>query len=103
GTIQILPDPNFGKIYRVTRADLSPGRETFQQYWSFFLQDTWQIGRKLTFRPGVRYDYQHLTGSKEFPACFEGTPRVGEVGTGARIPCEYPWKDNWGPRIGATY
>ncbi len=99
----IQPDPVYGRIYRVTRADLSPGRDTTQRYVSAFVQDTWTIGGKLTLRPGLRYDYQRLKGSTELPVCYAGTSRVGEAGTGDPIPCEYTWSNNWAPRLGLTY
>jgi Carboxypeptidase regulatory-like domain len=51
-SITILPDPVFGRIYRATRANTSNVRNTSQKYTSFFLQDTWQIGKRFTFRPG---------------------------------------------------
>ena len=71
-SMDIIADPVRGRIYRVTRADLSPGRDTTQKYLSLFAQDTWTIGRKLTFRPGIRWDRQELEGSEEFPACLRG-------------------------------
>jgi hypothetical protein len=103
GSLQIIPDPVRGRIFRISRADLSPGRDTTQRYWSAFLQDTWTIGSRLTLRPGIRWDYQGLKGSEAFPACHEGTERMGEVGPGASIACHYSWKNNFAPRIGATY
>ena len=102
--ISVLPDPVFGRIYRVVRANYSVNRPTKQKYMSFFLQDTWQIGKKLTLRPGVRYEQQKLIGSDSPPLCNEGdsVPGAGD-GPGAAIPCEFQWDGNWGPRLGATY
>ena len=37
--ITVLPDPTFGKIYRVTRANFNSGRTTLQKYGSFFVQE----------------------------------------------------------------
>ena len=51
-SVEVLADPNVGRIYRVTRANLNTSRETKQQYTSFFLQDTWRVGDRLTIRPG---------------------------------------------------
>jgi len=86
-SVQILPDPVFGRIFRVVRANYENVRHTKQRYISFFAQDTWQIGGKLTLRPGIRYEQQELIG----------TPLVdGTINS-------FKWKNNWAPRIGATY
>ena len=59
---EVLADPNVGQIYRVTRANLNSARSTTQQYTSFFAQDTWRVGDRLTIRPGIRYEQQKLVG-----------------------------------------
>ncbi len=103
-SVQIRPDANFGSIWRVTRTQIGPGRETSQKYWSVFLQDTWQIGERLTLRPGVRVDNQTLKGSEEFPVCLSNQGFVGDVsGGGTPIACEYTFGPLWAPRFGATY
>ncbi len=81
GTVNIQTDPVFGRIYRVSRANTSNVRNTEQQYVSFFVQDTWRVGPKLTIRPGVRYEQQKLVGNL----------------------ADFKWDGNWGPRIGVTY
>src|SRR5215208_1775572 len=80
-SVEVLADPNVGRIYRVTRANLNSARETKQQYTSFFLQDTWRVGDRLTIRPGIRYEQQKLIGTLE----------------------DFKWDGNWAPRVGATY
>ena len=80
-SIQIIPDPTLGRIYRVNRANLSNVRETTQNYMSFFLQDTWRVSDRLTIRPGVRYEQQKLVGTL----------------------AEFTWDGNWAPRVGVTY
>jgi hypothetical protein len=80
-TIDILPDPTLGQIYRVTRSNLANVRATKQQYTSFFIQDTWRLGERLTIRPGVRYEQQRLEGNLQ----------------------DFTFDQNWGPRIGVTY
>ncbi len=80
-SIQILPDPNFGRIYRVTRANLNAARRTEQRYTSLFVQDTWAIGDRLTIRPGLRYEQQTLAGT---------------------IVDDFTLDNNWAPRVGAT-
>ena len=81
GSISILPDPQFGRIFRVTRANITNVRETRQNYFAFFLQDTWQVGDRLTIKPGIRYEQQELIGNLE----------------------DFTWDGNWAPRLGAVY
>jgi hypothetical protein len=80
--IDIFPDPTFGRIYRVVRANFNAGRTTKQQYYNFFAQDTWKVGDRLTINPGIRYEQEKLEGS---------------------IITDFQLKNNWAPRIGATY
>ena len=101
-SVTILPDPVFGRIYRATRANFGPFPETHQDYMSFFIQDTWQLGR-LTLRPGVRYEQQELIGGDP-PLCHEDDTRPGlGDGTGPAVHCRFKWSGNWAPRLGATY
>jgi outer membrane receptor protein involved in Fe transport len=79
--ITILPDPVYGAIYRVQRANLSNVRSTKQDYFSFFVQDTWRIGDRITLRPGLRYEQQKLIGNIS----------------------DFQWDNNWAPRIGGTF
>ena len=81
-SISILPDVNFGKIYEVTRANFNTARTTRQSYVDFFVQDTWKVGDRLTINPGLRYEQEKLSGS---------------------IIQDFSLKNNWAPRIGATY
>jgi hypothetical protein len=80
--IQILPDPNFGAIYRVTRANLNTERDTTQNYGALFVEDSWQIGNHLTISPGVRYEQEKLAGT---------------------VVQDFSLKNNWAPRIGAAW
>jgi hypothetical protein len=103
-SITITRDPVLGQIFRVTRANYDQGRVTDQKYLNFFLQDTWQVGNKLTLRPGVRWERQKLVGSDNPPLCNVGDSRPGAGdGSGEAIPCEFTFGDNWSPRLGATY
>ncbi|MBI3932937.1 MAG: TonB-dependent receptor [Acidobacteria bacterium] len=103
-TVTVLPDPVFGKIFRVVRANTSNVRATTQKYVSFFLQDTWQISKKLTIRAGVRYEQQDLRGNDDPPSCREGdsVPGAGD-GPGAPIPCSFKWDGNFAPRLGFVF
>jgi hypothetical protein len=102
--VTILADPTVpgGRFYRVSRANFGPAPETTQQYTSFFLQDTWQMGR-LTLRPGFRYEQQELVGGDP-PLCHadDTAPGLGD-GTGPFVRCRVKWDGNWGPRLGAVY
>ena len=80
--ISILPDVNFGQIYSVTRANFNSGRTTTQQYFDFFVQDEWKAGNRLTINPGLRYEQEQLSGT---------------------IVTDWKLKNNWAPRIGATF
>ncbi len=80
--ISILPDPAFGRIYRVTRANFNSGRDTAQRYLNVFVQDSWKAGDRLTINPGLRYEQETLDGAQ-----VKG----------------FALKNNWAPRIGATY
>ncbi|MPZ18508.1 MAG: TonB-dependent receptor plug domain-containing protein [Luteitalea sp.] len=79
--VRILPDPVLGQIYRVRRANTSTLRDTSQQYFSFFAQDSWRVGNRLTIQPGIRYEQQTLEGSLS----------------------DVTWDANWAPRLGVTY
>jgi len=80
--IQILPDPAFGQIYRVVRANLNLTKATTQKYYAFFAEDTWKAGGRLTIKPGIRYEAETLNGT---------------------LVQNFKLRNNWAPRIGATY
>jgi hypothetical protein len=103
--LNVVPDAAFGgtlgSIYRVS-GFTSAAADSTQKYLSWFAQDTWRIGRRLTLRPGLRWERQHLAGGR--PLCFSDAPRVGAPGTpGHEILCSYTWTNNWAPRLGATF
>ena len=79
--IEIDPDPTFGQIFRVIRANTSNVRDTTQHYLNLFVQDNWNIGNRLTINPGIRYERQSLTGTL----------------------ADLTLDSNWAPRIGATF
>jgi hypothetical protein len=101
--VSILPDPVFGRIWRVGRANFGPVPETTANYLNFFAQDTWQIGKRLTLRPGLRLERQKLVGGGA-PLCHADDSRPGAGdGTGEAIFCEKSFGNNITPRLGATY
>ena len=91
-SVNIVADPTFGRIWRVIRANFNPARVTTQNYWSFFVQDTWRVGERLTINPGLRYEEQTLVGTIQELTTLQGNTIS-----------EFALKGNWAPRIGAVY
>jgi hypothetical protein len=81
-SIDILSDPVFGSIWRVTRANFNTTRPTTQDYYNFFVQDSWRVGSRLTINPGLRFEQEKLAGT---------------------LVDNFELKNNWAPRIGATF
>ena len=79
--IEILPDPTYGQIYRVARANTRNVADTSQNYIALFGEDSWKPRSNLTINAGIRYEHQHLTGT------------LADVSFG----------NEWAPRIGATW
>jgi len=76
-----IPDPVYGKIYRVTSGYIASTRATKQQYYAAFAQDTITLGEHITARVGVRWEQSK------------------HVGVGA----QYTFPGTWAPRLGITY
>lgn len=81
GRVTVLPDPEWGRVYRVTRARLDNVRPTSQQSWGVFLQDRVMFGSRLVVMPGVRWENQRLEGAHD----------------------GYTFANNWAPRLAATW
>ncbi len=81
GAITILPDPQYGKIYRVTKGLLFSGQRSTLGYLGLFAQDRVQIGSRLTISAGLRYEQERMAGSAE----------------------SFTFGDNWAPRLGFAY
>jgi hypothetical protein len=90
--INIVADPNFGRIYRVTRANFNSERLTTQSYWSFFAQDTWRAGERLTVNAGIRYEEQTLIGTIQQLTTLQGNTIDN-----------FSLSGNWAPRLGVVY
>jgi outer membrane receptor protein involved in Fe transport len=91
-SVSITPDINFGRIYRVTRANFNEERLTTQSYQSFFVQDQWKVNDRLTINAGLRYEQQSLIG----------TIQELHTLTGEALD-EFALDNNWAPRLGAIY
>jgi outer membrane receptor protein involved in Fe transport len=81
-SIQIIPDVNFGRIFRVTRANFNVSRDIPQTYVNIFAQDSWTVTSRLTVNGGLRYEQEKMSGT---------------------VIKDFELKNNWAPRIGATY
>ncbi len=78
--VDILPDPVFGRVYRVTRAELGGERSSTARYASAFLQDRATLGTSLTLSVGLRWERQELAGSAaSFTFGDDWAPRLGLV------------------------
>ena len=66
-------------VYRVTRGNYSPpGVAVLTRYGAGFIEDAYQLGTRITIKPGLRFEQQ------------------AETGTAFR----YVFAHNWAPRIG---
>ena len=66
-------------VLQVSRGDWSdPATSTLTRYHAGFIQDSWQFGRRITVKPGIRYEDQQMSGNAN----------------------RYVFAPNWAPRIG---
>lgn len=90
--INILSDINFGRIFRVNRANFNTELPTTQTYWSLFVQDSWKATDRLTVNAGLRYEEQTLVGT------------LAQLGTtDGQFIDDFRLSGNWAPRVGAVY
>lgn len=84
-------DPNAGKHYSGFLQSFGPllTRAIVRDY-NFYVQDQWQVGRKLTLNLGLRYEFNRFTQPPENPQ-YPATGKLNEpVG-------------NFAPRVGFAY
>jgi hypothetical protein len=70
-------------VERVTRGNYSnPNIDVGSRYDSGFIQDTWNIGRHLTIKPGLRFEQQSMhgaTGGLSYVFAHNWAPRIGVI------------------------
>ena len=72
-------DPTSPIVLELERGNYSsPNITTDSRYHAGYLQDTWMIGRRITIKPGLRFEQQELNGNDS----------------------RYVFGHNWAPRIG---
>jgi hypothetical protein len=79
--ISALADPNFGTVYRISRAGLTPVQSSDQRYAAVFVQDKFFVNDRLTISAGLRYEQQELIGAAN----------------------SVTFDDNWAPRFAVTW
>jgi hypothetical protein len=90
-------DKNAPIVLRVTRGNYSnPAVGTLTRYHAGFVQDSWSIGRRLTIKPGLRFEQQAMAGTfSRYVFAHNWAPRIGIVldPTGNR---KSKFSANWG-------
>ena len=89
--------------YRLTRNRYypTPG-PTMTKDLNLFVQDTWQLNERWTFKGGVRASRENIKGSGQYtlPLDLSASNRVG---TTTFSPGEYTFDWEFSPRLGFTY
>jgi hypothetical protein len=73
-----LSSPIVMSLYRGNYS--SPNISTDTRYNAGFIQDSWTIGRRLTIKPGVRFEQQEMSGGAlKYVFAHNWAPRVGVI------------------------
>jgi len=81
-----------------------PTRLVFVKTFNLFVQDTWQVNRKLTVNYGLRWDYEGPLGNDKKNLSVFIPSKGGLVFQGAGIDSVYPKNyKNFSPRLGFAY
>src|SRR6266481_5225105 len=81
-----------------------PTRLVFVKTFNLFVQDTWQVNRKLTVNYGLRWDYEGPLGNDKKSLSVFIPSKGGLVFQGAGIDSVYPKNHkNFSPRLGFAY
>jgi hypothetical protein len=103
GNVAALADFLEGEVYTAGIVQGNPVRKVFEDSFSLFAHDNWQVNSKLNFNLGLRYDSTSpVHDGKQDLSTF--LPSQGLVLVGAGLNSLYPrdWT-NFGPRGGFAY
>jgi Carboxypeptidase regulatory-like domain/TonB-dependent Receptor Plug Domain len=74
-------DPSSPIVIELQRGNYSsPNIATDTRYHSGYIEDTWSIGRRITFKPGLRIEQQELIGNdSKYTFAHNWAPRIGVI------------------------
>ncbi len=100
-----LADFMAGNVFSSTITAGSPAREVWLNSFNLFVQDSWQVNRKLNLNLGLRYDYLGpLSDDKKDLSTFRPGVPGGLAVAGDQISSLYPAASKmFAPRIGVAY
>lgn len=103
GNVAALADFLEGRVYAASIVQGNPARKVFENSFSLFTQDNWQVTPRLNLNLGLRYDYiGPIHDGKQDLSTF--LPSQGLVLVGSGISSLYPKQGrNFGPRLGFAY
>jgi hypothetical protein len=103
GNVGALADFLAGEVYSASIVQGNPTRKVYQNSFSLFGQDNWQVTSKLNLNLGLRYDYiGPIYDNKNDLSTFLPTQGLVLVGRGLNSLYPQTWT-NFGPRVGFAY
>jgi len=74
-------DPTSPIVLELVRGNYSsPNISTDSRYYAGYAQDTWNLGRHITLKPGLRFEQQELNGnSNRYVFAHNWAPRIGVI------------------------
>lgn len=79
-------------VLRITRGEFGPHQfNTYGNYQAIYGNDSWSPNKYFTLNAGLRWEQQHLQGT-----------RYVDPQTGITHVSKYTFTDNWSPRIGVS-